>query len=129
MKLTILLTLAWLCGSAPNYAGTAETYIVLYKGNDVPKDAGKIIAKAGGVLVKAHDPIGVAIARSGEGSFRQNLLAADSRVDGAASTTRYAINIANQVASVQRAGATVNSLALEPDESLVGLQWDMAQIH
>src|SRR6185503_10410752 len=50
----------------PTYAGTTQTYIVLYKGNSVAADA---ISRAGGTLVYSYGEIGVAIARSSSATF------------------------------------------------------------
>ena len=47
-------------------AGAASTYVILYNGTAVPRDAAKTIAGAGGTLVERYDAIGVAIARSSE---------------------------------------------------------------
>ena len=62
----------------------AANYLVVYKGQSVPKDAAGTIATAGGSLVHAYDQIGVAVARSDNSSFRDNLLK-DNRVDNASS--------------------------------------------
>src|SRR5262245_27494440 len=45
--------------AAPVQAGTAQTYLVLYKGNSVATNA---ITAAGGTLVYAYNQIGVAVA-------------------------------------------------------------------
>lgn len=51
-------------------AGSAQTYVVLYKANAVPANAAKVAANAGGSLVYSYDKIGVAIARSDNELFR-----------------------------------------------------------
>jgi hypothetical protein len=68
--------------STSTSAGAAANYIVLYKGAAVPTNAASTIAAAGGSLVYSYDQIGVAIARSDNASFRDNLLK-DSRIENA----------------------------------------------
>ncbi|HEY5659752.1 MAG TPA: hypothetical protein VIR59_03105, partial [Gaiellaceae bacterium] len=83
-------------------AGAAANYVVLYKGTAVPKDAASTIAAAGGSLVYTYDQIGVAIARSDNASFRDNLLK-DSRVENASATAGFATQLPN--AQVDAGGA------------------------
>ena len=108
-------------------AGAAANYIVLYKGQAVPKDAASTIAAAGGSLVYAYDQIGVAIARSDNTSFRANLLK-DARIDNAAPTAGFATQLPNEQADAGPPdGGLPNSPATE--DPLFSLQWDMRQIH
>jgi subtilisin family serine protease len=108
-------------------AGAAANYIVLYKGQAVPKDAASTIAAAGGSLVYAYDQIGVAIARSDDTSFRANLLK-DARIDNAAPTAGFATQLPNEQADAGPPdGGLPNSPATE--DPLFSLQWDMRQIH
>jgi lantibiotic leader peptide-processing serine protease len=107
---------------------STATYIVLYKGQAVPSDAAKTIASAGGTLVYSYDQIGVAIARSNNSSFRDNIVK-DNRVDGASATTNFASRLPDaQVAAEASSGDLPNAPASDSD-SLSGLQWDMKQIH
>jgi len=107
-------------------AGAAANYIVLYKGQAVPKDAASTIAAAGGSLVYAYDQIGVAIARSDNTSFRANLLK-DARIDNAAPTAGFATQLPNEQADAGPPdGGLPNSPATE--DPLFSLQWDMRQI-
>jgi lantibiotic leader peptide-processing serine protease len=110
--------------------GSAETYIVLYKLNSVPADAASVIGNAGGTLVKSYDAIGVAIATSADPSFRNTLLQ-DGRIEGAASTARFAVklrdDLANDVADLSP--ANLPNIPATDNDSLSGLQWDMIQIH
>ena len=69
--------------------GAGGNYIVLYKSAAVPKDAAATIAGAGGTLVYSYDEIGVAIARSDNSSFRDNLLK-DNRIENASPTAGFA---------------------------------------
>ena len=107
------------------HAGTAQTYLVLYNAQAVPADAATIITNAGGTLVYSYDAIGVAIARSDNPSFRDNLLK-DSRVNGAAPTAGFATQIENDT-DTDGTGMTPNTPA-PGNDNLSGLQWDMDQI-
>lgn len=110
-------------------AGAAANYVVLYKGTAVPKDAASTIAAAGGSLVYTYDQIGVAIARSDNASFRDNLLK-DSRVENASSTAGFATQLPNeQVEAGSGPDAPLPGNAPVGEDPLAGLQWDMAQIH
>ena len=110
-----------------NSTGAAANYIVLYKGQAVPKDAAATITKAGGTLVYAYDQIGVAIARSDNTSFRDNLLK-DARIDNASPTAGFATQLPNEQADAGPPdGGLPNSPATE--DPLFSLQWDMGQIH
>jgi subtilisin family serine protease len=109
-------------------AGAAANYIVLYKGTAVPKDAASTIAAAGGSLVYTYEQIGVAIARSDNASFRDNLLK-DSRVENASSTAGFATQLPNE--QVDTGGGSEPALPGNTpvgEDPLAGLQWDMAQI-
>ena len=75
--------------------GAAANYIVLYKGSSVPQDAASTIAGAGGTLVYSYDQIGVAIARSDNSSFRDNLLK-DNRIENASPTAGFATQLPNE---------------------------------
>ena len=108
-------------------AGAAGNYIVLYKSQAVPKDAAAGISAAGGTLVYSYDQIGVAIARSDNSSFRDNLLK-DSRIDNASPTAGFATQLPNEQAE---AGGPDGGLPNSPvgEDPLFPLQWDMRQIH
>lgn len=97
----------------------------------VPADAAGVISNAGGTLVKSHDPIGVVIATSASPSFRDSLLQ-DSRLEGAASTARFAVKLSNDQATndiVDPTPADLQNVPVSDNDSLSGLQWDMIQIH
>src|SRR3954447_3105450 len=66
-------------------AASADTFVVLYKGNAVPASAKSDVQRAGGTYVYGYDQIGVAIARANSPSFASTL-SKDSRVEGVAST-------------------------------------------
>ena len=80
---TVVLSLAFASSAS------ADSFIVLYKGNAVPSSAKADVQKAGGTFVHAYDKIGVAIARSGSASFATRL-GKDNRVEGVSSTARFA---------------------------------------
>jgi subtilisin family serine protease len=125
--LVVLLVTAVLVssvGAAPPQAAGGETFVVLYKANAVPADAAAAIAKAGGTLVYSYDQIGVAIARSDSASFRASLLA-DKRVENASSTTRFGVQLKEEMEVVD-ASAIASGTWGDP---LSGMQWDMVQIH
>ena len=108
---------------------TRQTYIVLYKAQSVPIDAASVIANAGGTLVKSYDKIGVAIATAPSQSFRDSLLA-DSRVEGASSTAGFAVRLNHSDVEPNNTPVTsLPSLPATDNDTLSGLQWNMAQIH
>jgi len=129
LLLGLLAAAAFVTGgtaATSNSAGAAANYIVLYKGQAVPKDAAATITKAGGTLVYAYDQIGVAIARSDNTSFRDNLLK-DARIDNASPTAGFATQLPNEQADAGPPdGGLPNSPATE--DPLFSLQWDMRQI-
>jgi hypothetical protein len=132
LLLTLIAAAAFVAGGSAatsRSAGAAENYIVLYKGQAVPKDAAATITSAGGTLVYSYSQIGVAIARSDSASFRTNLLK-DSRIENASSTTGFATQLPNEQtdAGGPPDGDLPNSPATDAD-SLTPLQWDMRQIH
>src|SRR6266540_4041766 len=81
-------------GVASASAAELQTYIVLYKTQDVPVDAARSIAESGGTLAYSYNQIGVAIARSDSATFRENILK-DSRVENASSTAMFAVGLSN----------------------------------
>ena len=114
-------------GATSNQSGDAQNYIVLYSQNAVPADAASSIANAGGTLVYSYNEIGVAVARSANATFRDNLLK-DSRVQGASSTAGFAVRLSDGVAS-DNADAPIFNAPVSDSDSLSSLQWDMVQIH
>jgi subtilisin family serine protease len=109
-------------------AGSTETYVILYKQNATPADARATVERAGGTLVATYSQIGVLIARSGSATFRTSLLR-DSRIEGAAATTRFGVSVA-PIGSADASGSTgdlPNATAADAD-TFSALQWDMRQI-
>jgi subtilisin family serine protease len=110
-------------------AGSEQTYIVLYRASSVAGNAEATIRQAGGTFVYAYPEIGVVIARSSDSSFRANLLR-DSRIEGAAATSAFAVQLPDQPAEADGPppGDLPNSPSTDADP-LWSLQWDMRQIH
>jgi hypothetical protein len=48
----------------PAAPAAADTYLVVYRGHDIPAKVGSAVERAGGRLVTSYDQIGVAVARS-----------------------------------------------------------------
>ena len=112
----------------PYLAGTAQTYVVLYKANAVASDAAAVIANAGGSLVYSYDKIGVAIARSDNELFGANLRL-NKQVEGVAATTGFGTQVTDEFEVVDAADTEQNASAEGWGDPLSGNQWDMIQIH
>ncbi len=111
---------------APSRANTLQTYMVLYRDLAVPSDAAISMGGAGGTLIYQYDAIGVAIARSGDATFREKLLW-DNRIENAVTTAGYAVKLNDDVLTNDVSGP---SGTLTPSGgNLSSLQWDMKQIH
>ncbi len=106
-------------------ASTAETYIVLYKTNAVSKDAASVITKAGGQLVYSYGEIGVVIASSDNPDFAANL-GKDSRIEGAAATARFGVQVNDEFEVLDQAELATPAGWGDP---MSNRQWDMVQIH
>jgi subtilisin family serine protease len=105
-----------------------QNYVVLYKGQNVPANAGTAISAAGGKLVYSYGQIGVAIASSDSAAFGQKLRA-NAQVSGAVATSGFGTQLEGAVADTD--AAPLDALAGIPapgGDSLSGLQWDMDQI-
>ena len=113
-------------------AGAMQTYIVLYKDQGVSADAASVVANAGGSLVYSYPAIGVVIARSDNDAFRGNLLN-DSRVENASATTNFAVRLDEEamtvVSDAELSALTQTTSAVDFNDPLSPLQWDMVQIH
>ena len=108
-----------------------ENYIVLYAQQYVPADAANVIARAGGTLVHSYGEIGVALARSNNASFANNLLK-DRRIEGAAATAQYAVRLEEVVVANEGDGPPTGDLPNSPApdaDTFSALQWNMRQIH
>jgi subtilisin family serine protease len=111
----------------PVRAEGEQTYLVLFKQEKVPADAGSAISAAGGSLVYSYNKIGVAIARSGSPEFRTNLLK-DTRIEGAASTAGFGVQLTEDF-EVLDAAEVAQVTAGSWGDPLSNRQWDMVQIH
>ena len=108
--------------------GPTETYVVLYKQNAVPADAAASVGNAGGTLVASYPQIGVVVARSDSSAFGTRITS-DVRVQGASSTTGMGARLDPAGSAVDSAAAVIEAGTPAPgNDSLSGLQWDMAQI-
>ena len=128
----LLIGVAGVLSLAFASSASADNYVVLYKQSAVPASASADIQQAGGKLVYGYDQIGVAIARSDSASFA-DALGKDSRVEGVASTARFATKLhddssAGDGASGPPPGDLPNAPASDSD-TFSPLQWDMRQIH
>jgi len=115
-------------GAVSGTSGTTETYVVLYKQQSVNSDAAATMEKAGGTLVYAYPQIGVAIARSGSTSFRENLLK-DSSIENAAATSGFAYELPDATADAAGPPGDLPNAPATDADTLSPLQWDMRQIH
>jgi subtilisin family serine protease len=112
---------------------SADSFIVLYKGNAVPPSARADVQKAGGTYVHGYDKIGVAVARSESATFAAEL-AKDARIEGVSSTAGFGSRLQEpsggsaESAEGPPPGGLPNAPASDAD-SLSPLQWDMRQIH
>jgi lantibiotic leader peptide-processing serine protease len=108
----------------------AARYVVLYKQEGVASDAAATIKRAGGSLVASYPQIGVVIAESDVASFA-NSLSNDSRVEGAASTAGFGVEVEDESlgASAAPEGEIQNFPVNDSAEPLFPLQWNMRQIH
>jgi subtilisin family serine protease len=113
------------------FAGVANaaTYLVVFKAQGVPADAGATIRAADGTVVASYAQIGVVVARSDSASFRATLMK-DARIDGVSATEKFATRVDDGQldASGPPAGDLPNAPATDAD-TLTPLQWDMRQIH
>lgn len=130
--LSLLVILGALLVAAPQTAlaqgAAAQNFVVLYKGQAVPADAGAAIAAAGGTLVYSYDKIGVAIARSGNAAFAATL-AKDNRIEGVAATGRFGTQLNDDTGAAAADGPLPGSAPAAFGDSLSALQWDMVQMH
>src|SRR5438874_11475482 len=109
-------------------AGSAQTYIVLYKTQSVSMDAANAIAKAGGVVVASYNAIGVVIARSDNDAFRSNLMK-NSAIQGVAATEKFATRLPDKGVNNSAYALVTPNTPAPGSDNLSGLQWDMDQIH
>jgi lantibiotic leader peptide-processing serine protease len=112
----------------PYHAGTAQTYVVLYKTQSVSSDASTAIAKAGGTVVYSYNKIGVVIARSNNTAFQANLLA-DKRIEGVTASTNFGVQLNDDLEVADAATLADATTAGVWGDPLSFRQWDMTQIH
>src|SRR5947207_244654 len=107
-------------------AGSAKTYIVLYKTQSVSADAANAIAGAGGTMVATYDAIGVVIARSDNDAFRSNLMK-NSAVQGVAVQGKVAANDDNghgthTAGTIAAAKNTIGIVGVAPNVKIAGIK-------
>ena len=108
-------------------AGATSTYLVVYKGSQVPADAAASIQSAGGSLVYSYGQIGVAVATSADPSFAANARS-DTRVEGASATAGFATQVDPAESAGGPGGPLPDATPAPGSDNLSGLQWDMNQI-
>ena len=106
-------------------AAGAARYLVVYKNEDVPKNAAAAIQRAGGQLVLSYDSIGVAIADSPLDSFAA-VLAGENKVDGVSALDGLSFGLEHD--STDFEGDLPDIPATDTD-TFSSLQWNMRQIH
>lgn len=122
-----LFALAAVALAAPS-AASAGDYLIVYKREAIPAGAKGRIADAEGRLVHAYAEIGVAVARSGDGAFRAELLDEDPRVAGVLRADAYSFDApgASDAFEMQE-GDLPNAPASDAD-ALSPEQWNLRQI-
>jgi subtilisin family serine protease len=110
----------------PAAPAAADTYLVVYRGADVPAKAASTVQQAGGKLVASYGRIGVAVARSNSSSFDERM-EQDARVAGAESTAGFGVSLRD--AGTEDGGADGAGILATWGDPLSGLQWDMRQIN
>jgi len=128
ISMTGILSVSAAPAQQPYLAGTAQTYVVLYKTNAVSSNAATVIQNAGGSLVYSYDKIGVLIASSSNDLFRSNLMK-DKRIEGATATTGFGVQLNTEFEVVDAATLTDTTTAAVWGDPLSFRQWDMTQIH
>ncbi len=126
LALTLVAGVTALINAPTAHSSGTGTFIVVYKGNSVPKDAASVMSKAGGTLVYSYQAIGVAIAKSTDPSFRGNLLK-DNRIDGASRTDNFGVQL-GEAGLGNDNGAPESPAPSNSGDSLSNRQWDMDQI-
>jgi subtilisin family serine protease len=106
-------------------AAGAARYLVVYKNEDVPKNAAAAIQRAGGQLVLSYDSIGVAIADSPFDSFAA-VFAGENKVDGVSALDGLSFGLEHD--STDFEGDLPDIPATDTD-TFSSLQWNMRQIH
>lgn len=112
----------------PSQADETQTYIVLFRRQAVPTNAASAVADAGGTLVRSYDQIGVAIARSDDASFSEQI-SKEKSVEGVSSTADFAVQLDDILATFGDAVASTNETGNAYGDPMSPMQWDMHQIH
>lgn len=102
--LVIALVAVWV---TPGQATESQRYIVLFKQQSVPSDAGTVVRKAGGTVLASYDNIGVIVAQSSDGDFPDDMLA-DQRVEGVSATRSLVQPLVSETNAIQLTRAAGN---------------------
>jgi lantibiotic leader peptide-processing serine protease len=73
LRRAILLAVVFVAALGAASTADAARYLIVFRGNDVPRDAARQIEGAGGSLVMRYDEIGVVLADSADASFLERL--------------------------------------------------------
>ena len=123
----IVLAVCVVASAALAATAKAQNYIVLYKQNAVASDVSTTVQKAGGTFVYAYPQIGVAIAKSDNLSFRDNMLK-DNKIENVSGTGAFATQIDDGSLDASGGGGSPGDLPNAPatdGDNLSPLQWDM----
>jgi subtilisin family serine protease len=129
----IVLALAVAGTLATAAAADAARFLVVYRDDDVPRDAAREIARAGGTLVWSYDRIGVAIADSDDPAFLERLARRERLVSATALDTRRGEHDDDGEGDdgERRAGRRLGELPDQPaadSDTFSGFQWGLRQI-
>jgi subtilisin family serine protease len=134
LRLLVVLAIAVLAaGLIPAVAfatssATEQTYLVLYKAGNTPKDAATQLSRSGATIVANYSAIGVVIARSSDPAFA-NSIRGTSGVEGAAATAAFATGLGDDQLSADEVESAITAPVTDSAEPLWPLQWDMMQIN
>jgi subtilisin family serine protease len=116
----LLVTFAW----APTVSAeeAAGRYLVMFKGNSVPKDAPEIVEAAGGTIARTIPEVGVVVALSNDEGF----VKAISKAKGVqqAGEAPFEALPETPIVNVEEDGPTGNDWAYN-----LGLQWGINRVH
>ena len=131
MRALVVLALSVFVTHVMAATAHAQNYVVLYKQNAVASDVSTTVQKAGGTFVYAYPQIGVAIAKSDNLSFRDNMLK-DNKIENVSGTGAFATQINDGSLDASDGGGSPGDLpnaSATDTDTLTPLQWDMRQIH
>jgi lantibiotic leader peptide-processing serine protease len=135
MMRAIVLAIVVAGSLAAASAANAARYLVVYRDDDVPRDAAREIGRAGGTLVWSYDRIGVVIADSDDPAFLERLDRRERLVSATALDSRRGDDDEGDDDDDDdddgRRGARIGSLPNQPAadaDTFSGFQWGLRQI-